>query len=166
DMSKHFGDMVQFESMQEFEKLLAQPRVSGRDDSSNSGSEGFTGTKDYKESEQFRQYGDEKSANSLHKYKATVDDMIEKPIRPRNKTFDDVVGFQPIVPNALMGLPKSMMNQKRTEQKGKVMRIFADMGFNAGTDKEDIAYRGALIMTAIQQLEITGVRVELWVGVT
>lgn len=73
----------------------------------------------------------------------------------------DVVGFVPIVPNALMGLPNSMLNTNMKPKKNKVINIVYGLSFSAYVDKDEIIEAGLKVMQAIMRLEAQGFRVRL-----
>lgn len=160
------GTMVQYESLTEYRAKLESPSVSGRYNSSNSGDDDFTGTKSFDEAEKLRVGGDMESKKKISEVKVITDKLFEKAIGKTVMNFDDVMGYQPIVPNAIIGLPKSMINQKRKPKKAKVITIVSDMGIPWCVDKSVIEFRGALLLSAIDNLEKQGYRVELYVGVS
>ena len=73
----------------------------------------------------------------------------------------DVVGFVPIVPSALMGLPNSMLNTNVKPKKNKVINIVYGLSFSCRVDKEDIIKAGLKVMGAVIRLEAQGFRVRL-----
>lgn len=157
--------IVQYESMKEFDdKLKSENHVGGRSDSSNDGDKSFTGTASFNEAEDLRKYGDKKSKEKIMKVKETTDKVFEKYAGQKVKLFNDVVGFQPIVPNAILGLPLSMVNQKRLPRKVKTIDIFYNASIAWHVDREDIELKGAYVLSAIDALERSGYRVNLHVG--
>ena len=81
----------------------------------------------------------------------------------RKVTFrNDVVGFAPIVPNAMLGLPKSMVNTHITNIKTPVIDIYYDSRFSGGTDAEVFIETGKKLLTAIMTLEQSGYKVNLY----
>lgn len=157
--------LVQYETMKEFdEKLKSEHHISTRDDASTKGDRSFTGTKNFEESEDLRKYGDKESKDKIMKVKETTDKVFEKYVGQKVKQFNDVVGFQPIVPNAILGLPLSMVNQKRLPRKVKTIDIFYNASIPWHVAKEDIELKGAYVLSAIDALERSGYRVNLYVG--
>lgn len=80
------------------------------------------------------------------------------------KYENDVVGFQPIVANAIMGLPKSMVNTKTQKVKSKIVNIILNASMTGGTPKEYLEVLGVVLLSGIEALELTGVGVNLYVG--
>lgn len=74
---------------------------------------------------------------------------------------DDVVGFVPIVPNAIMGLPNSMLNTRTKPKKNKVINIVYGLSFSCSVDKDALLRAGLKVMSAVMRLEAQGFRVRL-----
>lgn len=160
------GALVRYDSMKEFDEILkAEHHISGRERSSeNKGDHEWAGTYDWEEAERLRKYGDSKSLKLLSKTKAVTDKAFEKFAGKKIKNFDNMAGFMPIVPNALKGLPLSMLDQERTPKKIRTVNILYNCSEAASTDKEDLALRGAFTLSVINALEREGYRVNLYVG--
>lgn len=116
-------------------------------------------------------YGDSfEKAKEMLKYGCDEKiDFMKEAINPKlngaiNKiTFvNDVVGFAPIVPNAIKGIPQAMINNVKRPVKSKIINIV----FNAGTpwfveENEVFAY-GQKVLNKIINLEMQGFRVKLY----
>lgn len=74
---------------------------------------------------------------------------------------NDIVGYAPIVPNAIIGLPHSMINNVRKPKRSKVINVQALMEFNANVDQEALIKWGAKLVNKIVNLENNGFRVKL-----
>lgn len=81
-------------------------------------------------------------------------------IYPQNK----IEGFIPNVPNALLGLPNSMINIERIPQKQKTLDIVYEMGANCGQDPQLFIDAGIVLLTAIKILETKRISVKLVLG--
>lgn len=81
----------------------------------------------------------------------------------RFKSFNDVVGFQPIIPNAIMGLPNSMVNSSMAPIKTKVLDIYYDMTVSAWVDSDDLIKAGQKMLGVILEMEAKGYRFNLYV---
>ena len=97
-----------------------------------------------------------------------VVDALKKKVRvgvvgKRFKRYDDVAGFQPIVPNAILGLPKSMINSSMMPMKQKVMDIYYEMTCSCSTDSDDLIKAGQKMLGVIMELEAKGYRFNLFV---
>lgn len=80
----------------------------------------------------------------------------------RFKTFNDVAGFAPIIPNAIMGLPHSMINSAMKPIKTKVLDIYYEMTCPAFRNASELIKAGQKILGAIMELEAQGYRFNLY----
>ena len=76
--------------------------------------------------------------------------------------FNDVVGYAPIVPLALQGVPTSMQNSYMKPIKAKVLNIYYDMTASRSTSKEKIIEAGQKLLAAIMELEMQGYKFNLY----
>lgn len=76
--------------------------------------------------------------------------------------FNDVVGFAPIVPLALMGIPEAMQNSYMKPIKAKVIDVYYDMTCSWSVDSEDIIKAGQTLLGAILELEMQGYKFNLY----
>lgn len=82
---------------------------------------------------------------------------------PKRAAFrNDVVGFAPIVPLAMMNVPNSMLNTATKSVKSKVVKVLYSMGDSCGTSLEQFMERGKKVMEAVIALERSGYRCELY----
>lgn len=82
---------------------------------------------------------------------------------PKRVAFrNDVVGFAPVVPLAMMNVPQSMINTSMKQIKSKVVKIFYSMGDSCWTSSKTFIERGRKIMEAVISLERSGYRCELY----
>lgn len=101
-------------------------------------------------------------------YQPTVDKMkagIKANVQGQGKRisfFNDVVGYAPVVPLALQGVPTSMQNSYMKPIKAKVLNIYYDMTASCGTDPEDIIEAGQKLLAAIMELEMQGYKFNLY----
>lgn len=75
---------------------------------------------------------------------------------------NDVVGYAPIVPLAIMGVPNSMLNSYMKPIKSKVVDVYYDGTFRCGTSSSDIIATGAKVISVIIKLEQQGYRFNLY----
>lgn len=76
---------------------------------------------------------------------------------------NDVHGFAPIVPLAILGIPNSMINTAYRPIKSKVVSIYYDVTINCGNDAEQLVKNGRKVVEAVMKLENMGYRVNLFV---
>lgn len=83
--------------------------------------------------------------------------------KKRYRTFNSVCGFQPIVPNVLLGIPNNMINSELTPIKIKVIDIYYDMTCSCNTKPEEIVHNGKELLKCILGLEMQGYKLNLYV---
>ena len=76
--------------------------------------------------------------------------------QPVKKTFADVVGYVPIVPNVLMGLPRSMINLRTEKVGSRILRFFIMIDRASSNDTDTIIRRMSKVLAQIAALERTG----------
>lgn len=77
------------------------------------------------------------------------------------KFVQDVVGFQPIVANYLMGIPKSMVSSRIVAKKQKVVTLNMTMSFNCGTRASTMEANCLNVLKVVKAIEASGCRVNL-----
>lgn len=83
----------------------------------------------------------------------------------RELSVSDVVGFAPHVPNAIAGVPHTMINKRSVSQPGqKVIDIMYLMTANASVSCDELIKAGAKAMSLVNSLELKGYRCGLWAG--
>lgn len=123
-------------------------------------------TKTYSSWEGVRSYNE-----ALNLLKNGYVDKVEKMQKEINKsvigqskriTFhNDIVGYAPIVPLAILGVPNSMINSKIKPIKAKVIEICYDIGCSAFVDSNDIIRVGLAFLKIIANMEMQGYRIKL-----
>lgn len=105
-------------------------------------------------------------------YQPTVDALngamkdIRSGVTKRMQFENNVFGFMPVVPLALMGVPNSMINMSIKPIKCKVIDIYYDIGVNAGVGPDEIIESGQKLLGAIMELEQKGYKFNLYAGQT
>lgn len=157
-------NIVEIETTRELENFLSAPILHGRDNASKTGSKSFAGTASFEQADNLRRKGDKKSLAMLNEYKIKFDKYIQYNNGYKIKQRNDIHGFVPIVPNAIIGLPLAMINQSREVKKVKAIDIFYNVSIRCSTGTKDIARKGAIMLSLIDALERKGYRVNLKVG--
>lgn len=151
-----------FESLDTFMKVIeSRPKnkIMQNANSSRSGSENFTGTRNYEEALELLKNGYDKP---LEKIKSGVArDLKISQSRPRRTPQNAVVGFIPNVPNYLLGIPEQMITIHQTPEKVKAISIAYFIGNNCGTGADELEDAGIKILNVINRLELSGIRVNL-----
>lgn len=75
---------------------------------------------------------------------------------------NDIVGYAPIVPLAIMGVPNAMINSYMKPIKAKVIDVYYDGTFSWGVKSDNIINTGAKVISIILQLEQQGYRFNLY----
>ena len=75
---------------------------------------------------------------------------------------NDMVGFQPNVPNYIMGIPKSMINMHIAYVKTPVIDIYYDSSFTGKTDSSEYIKAGKKLIKVILTLEKNNYKVNLY----
>lgn len=75
---------------------------------------------------------------------------------------NDMVGANPIVPLAMMGVPNSMINMSMKPIKNKVLDVYYDMTCNCNINASQIEDAGEKVLGAILEMEAQGYRFNLY----
>lgn len=156
-----------FENINSYNKFLSDPKnvKPGRDNSSESGSKGFTGTSSYKEAEELLKYGDQDTFEYIKKQQREMNieklmgNVINKP-----KSFNNIVGYQANVPLFLNGVPKNMIDSEKRKTDFKILNIYLDVCASSWVSSNDIRKAGSVYATVIDILEKYGYRINLYAG--
>lgn len=152
-----------YDSLKSFNDYLnagtLQPAFS---DCSRTNSERFTGTSSYDEAEERMMRGDSDLQKKIEEAGvAQTRIQIQKQVQ-RRQTYSSVVGAIANVPAYISGAPNSMIAQRLVKTKKKVLNIGYSMTACGGVDKGDIIKASANIVSAILNIEASGVRVNLF----
>lgn len=127
--------------------------------SSETGESSFCGTKSYAESLELIEKGYKEGLDKINK---DGDERINyRSQSSRSIPKAGVVGYAPIVPNAILGLPKSMKMKNTIPHKSKVISIWYDITAACGISTSEIATAGRHMLELINKLEMQDFRVEL-----
>lgn len=107
-------------------------------------------------------YGDDELAEQIENVELEDDLKIE---RLTNEYLLDIQGIVPHVPNAILGLPQSMINISRTRVKSnhKILNLVYDLSVNCAVDADDYTKVSKLFLNIIDKLEILGYRCSIYV---
>lgn len=93
----------------------------------------------------------------LEKLKLKVENEIKAiGLRERRKPFVNVCGYSPIIPNALMRLPKAMMDSKPEKVKSKVLKFLVIVNIPCGIDCDEVIDKMSKKLAYIASLERSG----------
>lgn len=152
-----------FDSITEFVGVIGkrQPNTvfSGRELSSETGTSDFTLTESYDESISLLMNGYKEGLNKLT---ASTGSRISRTSKVhKNLPTTGVVGYTPHIPNAITGVPQSMITSKPVEQKAKVVTILYNIVDCGSTDANRFITAGRNLLEVIMRLELNGYRVGL-----
>jgi uncharacterized Fe-S cluster protein YjdI len=136
----------------------ARKKVRGDSDAFTRKNDSWIGVKSYEEAEEHALGG---WVGEIDAVKALTGKENRKVESKRITSRNDMVGFAPIVPLAIIGVPQSMLNVAYKPMKGKVIDLYYDITMLSGTAKETIAKSGSKVMGAAVALEKRGYRVRL-----
>lgn len=129
------------------------------EDSSITNDKEFCGTRSWEEAIDLFEHG---YTEILDKIKAGVAAGIKKTETiQKRRTSTGVVGYAAHVPNAIMGLPNSMIYTQATPQKVKAISIVYCITQNCGTEAQEFIDSGVAVLNVINRLELNGCRVNL-----
>lgn len=156
-------NVEEYDSSMELVKILERrdirPCWKGHTGDLKDGDEKWVGVKSYKEALNllFNGWTDNLNVvqNKLNRVKTSG---TGKRISFRN----DVVGFAPVVPLAMMNVPKAMVNCYQKPIKSKVIKVFYNIAVSFSTSKDTILNNGIKVLEKIISLENSGYRCELY----
>lgn len=124
----------------------------------------FTLTKNYAESEELMSTGYKDGLNDLKKCKGTAVHHMGR--AQKSIPQAGIVGYAPHVPNAIAGIPQSMISSQKIELRTKVLTIVYDCGAEAKVNAKDFVKAGRNILDVVMMLELQGYRVRLDIQAT
>ena len=129
---------------------------------SESGSQSFTGTKSMAEAKELFRNG---YTEILPQIKTGVSGNLKRTeVKPRRRVETGVIGYAPHVPNAILGLPNSMIRTNQAPQKTKVVSLVIGITENCGTAASEFVKSGIAALGVVNALELRGYRVNLKVA--
>ena len=149
-----------------FEELIStiekRERVNTDNNSMNGTEERFKGVEYDKAKEWLLNgYSDNDAEKMISEVKAEIS-KFKRELKQNGIAFqNDIVGFAPNVPNAVMGVPNNMIKSVRVPKRKKVISIIVDMGVDGGTSQNQYLERGVKIIKKVIELESKGYRVRL-----
>lgn len=127
--------------------------------SSRNGDARFTGTKSWNEAVELFENG---YTDVLEQIKSGIAKDVRATQNQTRRTIQTgVVGYAPHVPNAINGLPNSMIYTNKQPQKIKAVTIYYAPTENCFVKTETFVKSGIAMLSAINILEMSGVRVNL-----
>ena len=155
-----------FSNISEFYNyLLKTPRRNRAENSSErEGNRSWAGTNTLEEAYDLLLGGDESLYKKFIEQKDVVVEKMLGNVINKNKIKNDVVGFQPNVPNFLLGLPNDMINEIPAKISQKILNIVLTMSVSSGVGAETLQSIGMKYIQVIDLLEKSGYRVNLYIA--
>ena len=134
-----------------------------KNSSTDEGNAEWYGTSNWDEAIKLLKYGYtdpiKKIKEGLSVNKSITSKFVKNMPRPRPRNH--IIGYIPNVPNALMGLPQSMITVDKQNQKRKTASILYCFGSCAMTNKNALIGAGIALVTAINIIELSGIQTRL-----
>lgn len=158
----------EFENIQILLKILNERpnnKVMKNEFSSSDGDFYFTGTDSYEEAVKLLRTGYTDIIKTVKSTLATIT-KANKHLNPGSRAMprNNIMGYVPNVPNAIIGLPESMINTDLTPQKRKTISIVYSMDGNCCEETDFFIKTGTVLLAAINIIELSGIQVKLSVG--
>lgn len=153
---EHFESIHQMLSV--IESRTNNSHMIGQNESVETWNEEWYGTKNFDEAKNLFQYG---YTDILDKIKAGMAKSNVTQIQNRRRVSNGVVGYAPHVPNAILGLPNSMIRTDSQPQKVKAISIVYCITENCGHKAQEFIDSGVAVLNVINRLELQGIRVNL-----
>lgn len=158
-IKEHFDSIHQMLNVIESRKNNS---VMSSKDSSQTGDKSFTMTSSYSEAKSLFENG---YTDVLEKIKIGIAANLNKTqVENRRRVRTGVVGYAPHVPNAILGLPNSMILTDAQPQKVKTVSVVVGITENCGTAAEEFVQSGIAALSVVNTLELRGYRVALKVA--
>lgn len=124
------------------------------------------GTKSWEEACEFLLHGDFENLDKINKAIKSVQKVKGTGESIKPKRVQDIAGFQPCVPAAILGLPRNMYrNQQTRVQNTKVLNVLIASSFSWYVSVDDVVKKAAEYVSEIYNLEKQGYRVNLYVAI-
>ena len=117
---------------------------------SSSTDKSFSKTRTYKESEEIMKSGYKEGLENMKKGSKSVSINAKS---SKSVPTAGVIGYVPHVPNAIAGIPCSMISHKQVVMKSKMMSIVYDMTASWNVDADDFVKAGRVLLAFIEMVE-------------
>lgn len=122
------------------------------------GRKSFYGVETYEEAIELLEKGYQPIVEKL---KSNISENV-RGISKRISFSNDVVGFAPVVPLAIMGVPTSMINTRTKPIKAKVIDLYVDITYTSADKSSDIIKSSSRILSVVLKLEQAGCRFNIF----
>lgn len=155
----------QFNSIQELLRTIDNRPIDyhfkGRESSQEKGDKSWMGTTTYEEAEKLLINGWNEHIQQMREGVSSSLNKAETGQINKRRPQNSVVGFTPHVPNAILGLPHSMIEIKQQPQKVKTVTIIYNTSVLADWTPQQVLKSGIAVLRLINKIEQDGVKVRL-----
>jgi hypothetical protein len=155
----------QFNSISELLRTIDNRPVDyhfrGCESSQQKGNKSWKGTTTYDEAEKLLINGWNEHIQQMREGISSRLNKAETGQINKRRPQNSVVGFTPHVPNAILGLPHSMIEIKQQPQKVKTITIIYNTSVLADWTPEQVLKSGIAVLRLINKIEQDGVKVRL-----
>lgn len=167
-MYQKYSNVVyeQYNSIGELLKVIKERPVQAgfeyHQSSQKRGDKGWYGTSSYAEAEELLINGWDKYLAEIRKdVIGSSLNKIEQGILNKRRPQISVVGFTPHIPNAILGLPQSMIDIKQEPQKVKTITLIFNTSVTAEWEPKQVLKSGIAVLRLVNKIERDGVKVRL-----
>lgn len=157
-----------FESITNFSQYLktgkTQVKFEGRERSQTQGEVSFFHTENYEQANNLFLYGDSELQKKIEDAGVKHTRLKLKGMANKRQIYSAVVGVAPNVPNAIAGIPTSMINVRQVQQKQRVLNLCFTCSTSGGTGTQTIINTSAQFISALMLIEASGTRVNLYLA--
>ena len=159
-----------FDSLNEYSRYLSKPvsslfQMYGQE-SSRTGSKGFTHTESWEEAEQLLKFGDKENLAKLQT-KMVKQGLKGSGETKKLETYRSFTGYAPHVPSYVAGSPLNMLRKREVKTSNrKIVNIMYSPVAHGGIDADELLNASLAIMNFIASLEKQGYKVNLYTIIT
>lgn len=161
----HIFNVEEFESAWELARVNQErevtPQWRGRSLKEEKIDESWSGVASREEAYNLLRNGWDKHIDRMN---ATISNAAVATVPKKASFRNDVEGFAPVVPLAMMNVPNSMLNTALKAKKSKVVKIIYSGGDSCGTSAEKFIKRGEDFLKSVISLERSGYRCEIYLA--
>lgn len=153
-----------FPSIHQLINTLADRRnnsVMRDEDSSESGSDDFTGTSSYDEAIKLLTCGYTDILDKLSLGIKKTSKFLENTDFSKSHIVEDVQGITPVIPNYLQGLPKTMCYRSTVPRKVKTINIIYSPNENSSHSSDEFIDAGVVLLSVIRAIEKSSISIKL-----
>ena len=153
-----------FDTVQQFDNYIkagkTQPKHTDEDSLTETSWADWYGTKTFRDAQRLLEYGDSDTARDVYEGVTLKSAAIKRTTR---QVRASVTGFAPHVPNAIAGVPCSMIRVNYIPVKTRVLTVVYNISVNGGISAQSMKQAAVTMLSAINTIEAHGTRVNLYV---